>query len=272
MSLGGRFACPETIQNAINAATTAGAVVVVAAGNSNENVNNFAPANCSGVIAVAATNRSGIRASYSNFGTGVHVAAPGGQGSTASNAILSTLNDGTTTYNDAPAGFNYVAYQGTSMAAPHVSAAVALLKDNIPSVTTNQARAVLQATATSFPGGAGACTTTTCGAGLLDAARVAAVNTSTPSASSDLVNFSQVPPGTTSTPQIITITNSGTSPAEFGGLPVITPEANFSLVSNTCSGSTIAPGGTCSVGISFVAPVTGIVRASLGLPVTITVT
>jgi serine protease len=268
MSLGGRFACPETIQNAINAATTAGAVVVVAAGNSNENVNNFAPANCSGVIAVAATNRSGIRASYSNFGTGVHVAAPGGQGSTASNAILSTLNDGTTTYNPAPAGFNYVAYQGTSMATPHVSAAVALLKANIPAVTTSQARAVLQATATSFPTYPGftACTTTTCGAGILNAAGVAAVNTSTPAASPASVNFGQVTAGSTSGTQTITITNpNSTLPAVFGS-PTVTPSVNFTVTSNTCT--TIAASASCSVGVRYTAT-SGLIQGSLGLPVTI---
>jgi subtilisin family serine protease len=264
LSLGGSGACSATYQAAIDAATAVGSIVVAAAGNSNQNVSNAQPANCSNVIAVAATNRSGIRASYSNFGTGVHVAAPGGQGSTASDAILSTLNDGTTTYN--PAGFNYVAYQGTSMATPHVSAAVALLKANISSVTTNQARAVLQATATSFPGGAGACTTTTCGAGILNAAGVVAVNTSTPAASPASVNFGQVTAGSTSGTQTITITNpNSTLPAVFGS-PTVTPSVNFTVTSNTCT--TIAASASCSVGVRYTAT-SGLIQGSLGLPVTI---
>ncbi len=267
VSLGGDGVCPSIYQDAINSATAAGAIVVVAAGNDSTSPSQFTPANCNNVIAVAATNRAGSRASYSNFGTGIHLAAPGGDGVLASNAILSTLNSGTTTYN--PAGFNYVAYLGTSMAAPHVSAAVALLKANLPAITTAQARAVLQATATSFPGGS-TCSTTTCGAGILNAAGVAAVNSSTPTAAPGSVSFSQVAPGTTSATQTITITNNNpTLPAVFGTSTVITPAANFSVVSNTCSGSTVAAaGGTCSVGVRFVAPTTGSIDGSLGLPVT----
>ena len=49
-------------------------MVVVAAGNESQNASNSNPANCSGVITVAATNRSGGRASYSNYGTIVDVA------------------------------------------------------------------------------------------------------------------------------------------------------------------------------------------------------
>jgi serine protease len=267
MSLGGSAAtCPATMQDAINAVTAAGAIVVAAAGNDNVNVSGYAPSNCSNVIAVTATGQNGKKASYSNFGAGVHVAAPGGD-SPIDSGIVSTLNSGTTTYN--PAGFNYVGYAGTSMATPHVSAAVALLASNIPSVTTSQARAVLQVTATSFPSGS-TCSTAICGAGILNAAGVAAVNNSTPTATPDAVNFSQVPPATSSATQTITITNNNpTLPAVFGTSSVVTPAAHFSVVSNTCSGASVAPaGGTCTVAVRFVAPTTGLVQGGLGLPVT----
>ncbi|RZJ84565.1 MAG: peptidase S8, partial [Massilia sp.] len=59
MSLGGTGACDATTQNAINGARSRGSVVVVAAGNDNMNVSNASPANCSGVIAVAATGKTG---------------------------------------------------------------------------------------------------------------------------------------------------------------------------------------------------------------------
>jgi len=275
LSLGGSGSCSTTYQEAINAATAAGSIVVVAAGNSNTNVSNVQPASCNDVIAVAATNRAGSRASYSNSGSGIHVAAPGGEGSINSTSILSTLNSGTTDYN--PAGFNYVPYNGTSMAAPHVSAAVALLKANIPSISTTQARAVLQATVTSFPASS-TCTTSTCGAGILNAAAVAAVNTSTPTASVPSINFGQITAGTTSTNQTITITNPASNGSLTGGLSypavfgaaTISPSANFSIVSNNCltSSSGVAAGASCQVVVRFTAT-SGQIIGSLGLPATL---
>ena len=59
LSLGGSGACDATYQNAINAIVAAGTTVVVSAGNSNANASGFRPANCNGVITVAATNRNG---------------------------------------------------------------------------------------------------------------------------------------------------------------------------------------------------------------------
>ena len=95
MSLGGSGACDTASQNAITSARSRGTVVVVAAGNSNINTSNASPANCSGVVAVGAVGRSGARAFYSNYGSLVDVAAPGGDQSTGtSNGILSTLNAG----------------------------------------------------------------------------------------------------------------------------------------------------------------------------------
>src|SRR6185503_12447691 len=98
ISLGGGGACDSTTQNAINSARSRGANVIVAAGNENHNASQDTPANCSGVVTVASVNRSGGRSYFSNFGTSVEVAAPGGDmRSSASNGILSTLNTGTTT-------------------------------------------------------------------------------------------------------------------------------------------------------------------------------
>lgn len=66
----------ERDQEAIDDALAQGAVVVVAAGNETDNVSGFSPANCSGVITVAAHNRKGERAFYSNFGRRVDLSAP----------------------------------------------------------------------------------------------------------------------------------------------------------------------------------------------------
>ncbi len=158
ISLGGGGACGSTTQNAINSARSRGASVIVAAGNSNANSSNFTPANCSGVVTVAAVGRNGGKASYSNFGATVEVAAPGGSG--GANSVLSTLNAGSTS----PGADSYALYNGTSMATPHVSGVVALMLSVKPTLTPDQVTSILQSTARAFPA-----TCSQCGSGIVNA-------------------------------------------------------------------------------------------------------
>jgi len=158
ISLGGGGACGSTTQNAINSARSRGASVIVAAGNSNANASNFSPANCTGVVTVAAVGRNGGKASYSNFGATVEVAAPGGSGGV--NSVLSTLNAGTM----GPGADNYALYNGTSMATPHVSGVVALMLSVKPTLTPDQVTSILQSTARAFPA-----TCSQCGSGIVNA-------------------------------------------------------------------------------------------------------
>ena len=161
LSLGGGGSCPSTTQSAINTARSLGATVVVAAGNSNANASKYTPASCSGVVTVAATNRNGSRSYYSNYGSVVDVAAPGGDtASGSSNGVLSTLNTGTTT----PGSDSYAFYQGTSMATPHVAGVAALLYAVNPSITPDTVETTLKNTARAFPGSC-----SQCGSGLVDA-------------------------------------------------------------------------------------------------------
>jgi subtilisin family serine protease len=117
LSLGGGGNCSELEQSAINDAVAAGAIVVVAAGNGgSDNVgddldlpqNAFSPANCNSVITVAATTSTGARASYTNFGSVVDIAAPGS-------------NIRTTKFN------GYDSVSGTSFATPIVSGIISLM-------------------------------------------------------------------------------------------------------------------------------------------------
>ncbi|WP_432043447.1 S8 family serine peptidase [Streptomyces cadmiisoli] len=172
MSLGGDGACTSATQSAVDAAVNRGTTVVVAAGNDNDNVAGHSPGNCNNVISVAATNRSGAKASYSNYGSLVDIAAPGGQTGTA-NGIYSTLNSGTRT----PSTESYAYYQGTSMAAPHIAGLAALMKSAEPALTPAQIESAIKTNARTLPGSCSG----GCGAGLADAARtVQAVAGGTP--------------------------------------------------------------------------------------------
>ncbi|MER7762838.1 S8 family serine peptidase [Streptomyces sp. NPDC097619] len=183
MSLGGSGTCGTSYQNAINAAVSRGTTVVVAAGNSNADASGFSPASCNNVINVASSNRTGDRSFYSNYGSIIDIAAPGGETrratdtpgtiTTPENGILSTLNAGATT----PGTENYEPYQGTSMAAPHIAGLAALLVAAKPSLTPAQIESAIKTNARPL---AGTCTGG-CGAGLADTTKtVNAVTATTP--------------------------------------------------------------------------------------------
>jgi serine protease len=165
LSLGGYGVCSTTMQNAVTAIVGAGATIVVAAGNAGDSATNYNPGNCNSVVTVAATDKYGDMAWYSNYGSAVEISGPGGDTYFASEGVLSTLNAGTTV----PGADNYVYYQGTSMAAPHVAGVVSLLYSLIPALTPAQAQQILQNTATAFAGGS-TCSTSLCGSGYVNAA------------------------------------------------------------------------------------------------------
>ncbi|KJY96656.1 S8 family peptidase [Pseudoalteromonas ruthenica] len=180
MSLGGSGSCSSTTQNAINQARANGTAIVVAAGNDNDNSANYNPGNCNGVINVAAVGRDGGRAYYSNYGSNIDVAAPGGAQSFANDpeGILSTLNSGSTS----PGSDNYAYSQGTSMAAPHVAGVAALIKEAKPAATPDEIENILKTTTKSF-----GATCNNCGTGIIDAAAAVAEagGTTTPPPSGD---------------------------------------------------------------------------------------
>jgi serine protease len=155
--------CSAAVQSAIDDVSARGMVVVAAAGNGGAAVSAFSPANCSGVIAVTATTRSGARASYSNTGSMVTIAAPGGGGG---DGILSTVNTGLTS----PAADGYAFFQGTSMAAPHVAGAASLMLSANPTLTPAQVKQLMQSSARPFPVGTESdCRPGSCGAGIVNA-------------------------------------------------------------------------------------------------------
>ena len=186
MSLGGNLqeACPSEIDvlfQVINAVS--GAITVVSAGNDASPTDGYFPANCPSVITVGATGPDGARAYYSNFGPQVDVMAPGGNfdlehpdpdfaelGFPA--GVLSTV------YDVASGTEDYGFYQGTSMAAPHISGVVSLLLSQEPELSIEEVRERLQDA--SRPLTMAQCSSLTsgqdglnmCGAGLVDAVAV----------------------------------------------------------------------------------------------------
>jgi serine protease len=193
LSLGGGGACSRTFQEAIDEAIAAGVVVVAAAGNSAGQAVG-SPANCSGVIAVAAVRHVGTKVGYSDIGPEITVAAPGGNCVNAANGdpclypIITTTDSGSqgparsSSYTDA-----YDITVGTSFAAPLVSGVAALIRSVMPGVSPAEVRTLLQSTTREFPTAGGSagitacrapdrreqlecyCTRATCGTGLLDA-------------------------------------------------------------------------------------------------------
>ena len=117
MSLGGGGAS-NMIEEAIKYAHSKGVVIIAAAGNEGRNSSSY-PARYPNVMSVSATDAAGDKASYSNFGAGVDISAPGG--SETGKIIQNTV--------DPSSGESvFVGFQGTSMAAPHVAGVAALVR------------------------------------------------------------------------------------------------------------------------------------------------
>ena len=128
MSLGGQYS--STVYDAAIAyARSKGTTVIAAAGNANTSAT-FMPAAAPGVIGVAATDQNRGKASFSNYGSYVDVAAPGVN-------IASTYP-----------GNRYVGMNGTSMASPHVAGVVALMVAAAPAITPDQVEQALTSSAT----------------------------------------------------------------------------------------------------------------------------
>lgn len=116
MSLGGSVGS-RTVQTAVDYAWSKGVVLTAAAGNNGSKQRSY-PAYYSNVIAVAATDSKDLKASWSNYGQWVDVAAPGA-------AILSTAPDHANSIWGT--GVSYGTISGTSMATPHVAGLAGLI-------------------------------------------------------------------------------------------------------------------------------------------------
>lgn len=181
-SLGGDALCTpeESLYSYLASELAARSVILVAsAGNESTAVSN--PANCPGVIGVGSVTPEGHKSDYSNFGPEVLISAPGGEhcdDSFPCKSLITTTNFGI--YAPQDNGYSSLYVRGTSFSAPLVSGAIALMLSVNPSLTLDDVKYILSATARPFPqnaalpvcGGTNTkecnCTADTCGAGILD--------------------------------------------------------------------------------------------------------
>ena len=123
----GRRPSNPAVEDAVDYAVSKGCIVVFAAGNEDDDVQFYSPANYSEVISVAATDPDDGRAGFSNFGTLITIAAPG--------VDILSLKRNTT---------NYVSMSGTSMACPHVAGLVALLLKTNPGLSLTAVKQIIR--------------------------------------------------------------------------------------------------------------------------------
>lgn len=195
LSLGSTGACNAGYANTIAQLNRAGVVVVVAAGNDGLDVGT--PANCPGAIAVGGLRHAGSKVGYSDLGPTIAISAPAGNCVNLTGVcefpLLTTSNSGTTTPVAGAAGATYTsggvdASFGTSFSAPLVAGTIGLMYSANPTLTPADVLRYLRSTARAFPASGFDpsvptctaptavaqdsecyCTTSTCGAGMLDA-------------------------------------------------------------------------------------------------------
>ncbi|WP_144937810.1 S8 family serine peptidase [Rothia kristinae] len=134
--------CPQIMKNAIDSAHARNVPVVVAAGNTGTNADHATPSNCLGAIVVGATTTNDIITGYSNWGSMLDIMAPGG--AVGAGQVFSTWNNGWSQ----PGAASYRYMNGTSMAAPHITGVIALMKERNPSLSVEQIRSILYSTGT----------------------------------------------------------------------------------------------------------------------------
>jgi serine protease len=170
LSLGAKevVSCTGGYASIFDAAIAKGITVVAAAGNESRASLSF-PGNCDGVITVVATQALGDRATYSNYGPGALLSAPGGEFNIGSTESPDSRGGIISSWVDASNLPSYRLSEGTSMATPVVSGIVALMYSMQPNISPAKVRAILQDSVRPFAPTSNCAIIGGCGAGIINA-------------------------------------------------------------------------------------------------------
>ncbi|MDP5071747.1 MAG: S8 family peptidase, partial [Congregibacter sp.] len=140
LSLSGGGFSPST-QSLYNELRARGIIVVAAAGNESSTAASY-PASYDNVLSVSAVDAQQRLTNYSNSGSSIDIAAPGGDGGQDVNG--DGYPDGVLSTGGSDGDFAYTFLSGTSMAAPHVAGVMALMKSVNPNLNADDIDRLLQ--------------------------------------------------------------------------------------------------------------------------------
>jgi subtilisin family serine protease len=255
MSLGGgnySDVCTGAIQTVIGQLRDAGIATIVASGNSGYTNGIASPACIASAISVGATTDSDNVASFSNSADILDLLAPG-------SGIISTLPGG-----------SQGSKSGTSMAAPHVAGAWAILKSADPTASVDDLLKLLKNTGQRIEDSRSGIPNPPRITKRINLAkaieRLVPAETTAPDiqVQPSSYDFGDVSVGDSSSVKRLTISNVGDGDLDIGSLSLA--GADFIISRDNCSNTTVAAGANCTVTITFTPSSEGAKTATVSIP------
>jgi subtilisin len=236
--------CRSSRETLIKTLRSKGIVTIAASGNGSSSTGIGAPACLASVVSVGATDKSDKVASYSNSALTLDFLAPGSD-------IKSSLPGG-----------GVGAKDGTSMAAPHVAGAWAVLKAAVPTATIDEIFSCLQKTGKPIKEPRNNQTKPRI---QLDQALACLLPPPNIEVTPPEKNFEELKVGLSSAAQSFTISNTGKEPLEINAI-TLADGRDFKIQSDTCSKKTVAPGKTCTIQVVFSPKSAGAKNTTVSIP------